>query len=149
MSRTLYRIRIPNLDGSFTYLKTVEPVTLVGHGALGIRLPRKEAEAAGQKWSDFIRAYAQRENKPEAFRDALRVELVPATGGAPTGWKPDGLIRVTAQRDSDDRGNLNVYIVTPFYRRQGKIISVPGKIGFATAEEANAEVDRLWKGIEP
>lgn len=52
------------------------------------------------------------------------------------------LLRVSVYPDVNDSGEQR-WFVTPYYRRDGVVMSVPDDRGWPTQEEARADADRL------
>jgi hypothetical protein len=55
------------------------------------------------------------------------------------------LIHISIDRDWNDDGE-RAYLVTPLYRRHGKLMTVPDSRGWPTKAEAIAEAERIAGG---
>jgi hypothetical protein len=52
------------------------------------------------------------------------------------------LIQINIRRDENEYGE-QAYLVTPLYRRDGKLMTVPDTKGWPTLGEAEADADRI------
>lgn len=52
------------------------------------------------------------------------------------------LLRIEIARDRNDHGE-RAYLVTPYYDRGGRVLSVPDSRGWPTLAEAMAEAERI------
>ena len=52
------------------------------------------------------------------------------------------LLRVEIDREVNEYGEMS-FTVTPFYRRNGRVVSVPDTKGWPTLAEAEAEADEI------
>jgi hypothetical protein len=71
----------------------------------------------------------------------------PPSPDHPRGARPmeATLVRIDVTRDANDRGERR-WLVTPLYRRGGRLMTIPDGRGWPTLEEARAEAERIGGG---